>query len=479
MNTSDLRITIEPQLLSCGEFQPWSGIRIDHRTFCRWPNRDHVSSEALAHEYFHELQTPYISDRFGILTVTPKWFTEGSAEYFKILWMEQYSAIPHGFTYDKERNRIINDDVKNSTPPLRSDDGEPVQYDLGFLAIDYLMAQTSATENKVATFFTAGGRPPNLNPFAGFEILFHEVFQISLDDFYACFAAHRAAGFPQPAAPCGASAPTPITPTAANDRIVFSSARDGNNEIYVMNADGSNQTRLTNHPGYDGAPVWAPDGRRIAFTSDRGGNAEIYVMNADGTGVSRLTDTTDGWNEPETSPYSGDPAWSPNGQRIAFSSNRESVLGSEVYVMNADGTNVARLAPDYVSHWDSSPTWSPDGQRIAFSSYSGDDGQEDIYVVNSGGSNLTRLTHHRDESNRGLGFQVDLAPAWSPDGSRIAFLSTRDNRNYAVYVMNADGSRQTRLAEQSDHRYAAPLHGLRTASESRLVQTETKTGTST
>ena len=457
VDASDLRITIVPELSPadvCGEFQPWSGIKLSHSQFCI---EEYPHYGAFAHEYFHELHTPYILDRIGLALGAPQWFKEGSAEYFRYRWLAQLDVAQS--TYGDYRSTAA-ERVKHRLSPttLLSSDQEvdALRYILGFLAIDYLLAQTSDGENKVATFFTVT-RPPVIGPWEQYKILFHQVFEISLDDFYACFAAHRAAGFPQPGAPCGTSAPAPAPAPAANGRIVFSSNRDGNSEIYAMNADGSNQTRLTNHSGYDGDPVWSPDGQRIAFTSGRGGNYEIYVMNADGTGVSRLTDATDGWNEPQASalPVSVSPAWSPDGQRIAFSSNRESVLGSEVYVMNADGTNVARLAPDYVSHWDSSPTWSPDGQRIAFSSHS-DDGGQDIYVVNSDGSNLTRLTHSPDGSSRVMGLQFNSAPAWSPDGSRIAFVSARDDPNYAVYVMNADGSQQTSLAEQSDQRFYPP-----------------------
>ncbi len=83
-------------------------------------------------------------------------------------------------------------------------------------------------------------------------------------------------------------------------RIAFTSDRDGNIEVYVMNADGTGQTRLTANPGADGAPAWSPDGSRIAFESDRDENVDIYVMTADGSGQARLT--TD-------AAYDGTPAW--------------------------------------------------------------------------------------------------------------------------------------------------------------------------
>ena len=76
---------------------------------------------------------------------------------------------------------------------------------------------------------------------------------------------------------------------ATNGPIAFTSTRDGNYEVYVMNADGTGQTNRTNHGALDYLPAWSPDGTKIAFTSTRDGNYEIYVMNADGTKLTNLT----------------------------------------------------------------------------------------------------------------------------------------------------------------------------------------------
>jgi Tol biopolymer transport system component len=107
----------------------------------------------------------------------------------------------------------------------------------------------------------------------------------------------------------------------------FTSLRDG--EVYVMNADGTAPTRLTNNTAIDEQPAWSPDGAKIAFTSDRAGskNLDIYVMDADGTAPARLTVTRG---------LDADPAWSPDGTKIAFISYRDG--NSEIYVMNANGT---------------------------------------------------------------------------------------------------------------------------------------------
>jgi Tol biopolymer transport system component len=205
-----------------------------------------------------------------------------------------------------------------------------------------------------------------------------------------------------------------------NGRIAFSSARDGNAEVYVAGPDGSGQMRLTTQPGTDVDPAWSPDGNRIAFTSNRAGSDDIFVMNGNGGGETQLT--TDQASDVN-------PTWSPGARNIAFTTSRDG--NAEIYVMNEDGSGQARLtnhpAPDAV------PAWSPDGSRIAFTSAR--DGNYEIYVMNVDGSNPTRLTNDPGS---------DVSPAWSPDGRSIAFASDRDG-NYEVYVMTAAGDAETRL----------------------------------
>ena len=210
-------------------------------------------------------------------------------------------------------------------------------------------------------------------------------------------------------------------------RIAFSSNRDGDSDIYVMNADGSGVTQLTNHPEFDGYPAWSASGEQIAFTSDRDGDWDIYVMNADGSGVTRLAD------HPE---WDAEPAWSASGEQIAFSSNQDGDW--DIYVMNADGSGLTRLTDHPGLH--QSPDWSPDGGHIAFTSVRQDDEGWNIHVMNADGSGVTQLTNHPE---------FDGYPAWSPDGSRIAFSSDRDG-DWDIYVMNADGSGLTRLTDNAE-----------------------------
>ena len=205
-----------------------------------------------------------------------------------------------------------------------------------------------------------------------------------------------------------------------NGKIAFTSLRDGNLEVYVMNADGSAQTRLTTDAAADDDSAFSPDGQKIAFSTLRDGNLEVYVMNVDGSAQTRLTT-----NAAEDS----QPAFSPDGQKIAFSSSRDG--SNDVYVMNADGSAPTRLTTNAAA--DFTPAFSPDGQKIAFSSER--DGNLEVYVMNADGSAQTRLTTNA---------AADHHPAFSPDGQKVAFSCPRD-ANFEVCVMNVDGSAQTRL----------------------------------
>lgn len=187
--------------------------------------------------------------------------------------------------------------------------------------------------------------------------------------------------------------------------------------IRVVGADGAGLTTLVSDPA-DGEfshtqPAWSPDGDRLAFRTSRDGNFDIYVMSVDGSAVSRLT---------RNAAQDDSPEWSPDGARIVFTSDRAG--GWDLWEVGVDGSGLRRLTDDVGQ--DISPAWSPDGSRIAFASDRHDPGSDfEIYVMNADGTGITRLTYDPDDN--------DL-PDWSPDGSRIAY------HGAGVYVMNGDGS---------------------------------------
>jgi len=213
-------------------------------------------------------------------------------------------------------------------------------------------------------------------------------------------------------------------------KIVFEGTQDGNSGIYVVNPDGSDLQRLTTGADKAWEPTWSPDRSKILVAArlHGGGQAdeEVYVMDADGANMRRLTHTPG----EGTSSRSAD--WSPDGQRIVFMSNRGgSDLGwdgYDLYVMNADGSNLRRLTRAH--GWDATPAWSPDGEHIAFTSDQDGKDNPGIWLIAPDGTGPRRLS---DQGAR---------PSWSPDGKKIAFMAN------GICVMDADGTNIQRLTHR-------------------------------
>jgi Periplasmic component of the Tol biopolymer transport system len=237
--------------------------------------------------------------------------------------------------------------------------------------------------------------------------------------------------------------------SADGREIAYCADASGSFEIWTMKQNGTKQHQVTHLGGFATFPDISPDGSKIAFGGTEGAdpNNEIYVIDAaTGDGLVALTSCA------SLAPgCSNDfPAWSPDGRLIAFIHTDdfdadENPVNEQVWVMNADGSNQHPLTTDSPPK-DQVPDWSPDGSRIAYNS--GFFGSGGIWVMNANGSGQHQLTGCGPADPSPCAAGDDFGTAWSPDGTKIAFL--RDFHSVGIndrpiYVMDADGSDQQRL----------------------------------
>jgi uncharacterized membrane protein len=222
--------------------------------------------------------------------------------------------------------------------------------------------------------------------------------------------------------------PTILPPPPFVGEMLFSSNRDGGNpQIYKANgSQGQTLTRLTFSTGTDVGAVWSPDGRKIAFTSNRTGNNEVYVMDSNGGSLVNLT------NNPASDQR---PAWSSDGLWLVFSSNRDG--NEEIYMMSSsDGSQLKNLTNDPSS--DTMPFWGILGgwldQKATIAFVSNRTGNNDIYTMTTDGGNLVNVTNNPAN---------DFAPVIS-GSNLIAFTSNRTGNN-EIFIMSGDGSNPANL----------------------------------
>lgn len=250
--------------------------------------------------------------------------------------------------------------------------------------------------------------------------------------------------------------------------LAFDSDRDGDRDIFISNPTGHGFLKLADSDSVDLNPIWSPDGSQVMFGSRRTANLEVHTVNADDTGLFQVTtspgyDLGHSWSPDATrlaitsarppsfgiylinadgtgsdkqlAQNAGSPDISPDGLEVVFEGNDSIDGGLDIFKVDTAGVSVAPVGNDPVAA--ARPTWSPDGTRIAFLSVR--DGNSEVYVMDADGTNATRLTNHP-------GF--DSQPVWSPDGSLMAFETSRTG-SLDIYVMNADGSGLTRITTSS------------------------------
>ncbi|MBN1427163.1 MAG: serine/threonine-protein kinase [Anaerolineae bacterium] len=229
--------------------------------------------------------------------------------------------------------------------------------------------------------------------------------------------------------------PGVLPPPASGDRLAFASNRYGDSDIFLIDSDRTNLRQITTDSAADYSPAWSPDGRQLALVSSRDGDAEIWVADVGcvvlpGGCNDNLTQLT------FNTATDIDPAWSPNGQQIAYASNKNGRF--DIYVMNADGSNARPLTTG--SSDDFSPAWSPDGSQIVYHSQAGNSSH--LYSISVAGGAPQQLTTTST---------LNMWPDWSPIGGKIAYTSTIATGARGLFVLELSTGQPTRLLDGNDH----------------------------
>jgi Tol biopolymer transport system component len=224
---------------------------------------------------------------------------------------------------------------------------------------------------------------------------------------------------------------TPDVPIRPGGRIIYQSDQSGNMQLYLLDLANDEVIRLTNNAYVDYSPAYIPALNRIGFVSDREAGTNVFTMNLDGSGEQAVFPQSMVLDYPD---------WSPDGKLIAASYTdicEENNCIFDLYILDPIGMMKTQLSETDASEW--VPQWSPDGQKITFSSDR--DGDSEIYVINQDGSNLVQLTNNSGYDGR---------PRWSPDGTMISFETDREGGDWDIFVMNADGSNPRAVTSNTD-----------------------------
>ncbi|MFK5880086.1 MAG: hypothetical protein QM478_11415 [Flavobacteriaceae bacterium] len=198
-------------------------------------------------------------------------------------------------------------------------------------------------------------------------------------------------------------------------------------DIFVADLQGNIISQLTNEPGYDAEPTVSPKGDKIVFTSTRSGDLELYTMNIDGSDVQQITDELG---------YDGGAFFSPDGTKILFRSSRPKTeteikeykelladdlvmpTNMELYVCNVDGSDLKKITDLGSANW--APFFHPSGQKIIFSTNHHKEKHDgfNLFMIDIDGQNLEQITYDA---------VFDAFPMFSPDGTKLIFSSNRNN----------------------------------------------------
>jgi TolB protein len=280
-----------------------------------------------------------------------------------------------------------------------------------------------------------------------------------------------------------------LTKFAAVRQVTGKTGNQITKEIYVLDWDGSDQRAITNHDSISTSPAWSTSGTKVAYTSfayhkkqkvrnadlfiydmknakrflvsyrkginsgadffpgdqnllltlSRGGIADIYKMSEDGNSLTQLTKGPAGAMNVE-------PALSPDGKEIAFSSDRSG--RPMIYVMNVDGSNPRRMT--FAGKYNATPAWSPDGKTLAFAGY--DKGHFDLFTIKKDKTGLTRLTDAKKPNGTASNNE---SPSWSPDGRHIVFVSDRSGTKQ-IYTVSPDGTNERQITKDGRYSWDRP-----------------------
>jgi TolB protein len=216
-----------------------------------------------------------------------------------------------------------------------------------------------------------------------------------------------------------------------------------NADMFIYELKTKRRWLVSYRTGMNSGAEFLHDSRGLLLTLSQGQTADIYRMGLDGKNLVQIT------KGPGLA-MNVEPAVSPDGSTIAFSSDRSGK--PMIYLMNPTGGNIRRIT--FAGHYNSTPSWAPDGKKLAFAGFDKDKGNFDIFIVNTSGDGLMRLSSAKKPNGR---WANNEDPAVSPDGRHVLFVSDRTGTKQ-LYMVNTDGTNERRITFDNKF-YSKPKWG--------------------